>query len=83
MRQHYEYRVCQIQQSRVTYVNGTWQGKLPPASDKVEAALASCAQTWDYLHSAGEDGWELAGAVAPGSGSTDVHQVLYLKRNKG
>lgn len=63
MRQHCEYRVCQVQQSRVTYVNGTWQGKLPPGGDKVEAALASCMQTWDYLHGAGEDGWELVGPL--------------------
>lgn len=83
MRQHYEYRVCHIQQSRVTYVNGNWQGKLLPSGDKVEAALASCMQTWDYLHGAGEDGWELVGALAQGSTSTTVHQVLYLKRNKG
>lgn len=82
MRQHYEYRVCQVQQSRLTYVNGAWQGKLPPTGDQVEAALASCPQVWDYLRGAGEDGWELVGAVAPGSGSS-THQVLYLKRDKG
>ena len=28
----FEYRVCQVQQSRVTFANGQWAGRLPRSS---------------------------------------------------
>lgn len=54
----FEYRVCQAQESRVTFVNGVWTGRLAVSAGVAEA-LASCPQTWEYLGEAGAEGWEL------------------------
>ena len=39
MTKMYDYRVCQVQQQYVTFVNGEWQGYVPLS----EAAGAPCA----------------------------------------
>ena len=79
MARNYEYRVCNVQQTRVTFVNGAWQGSVALDYNAAESSMNSCPHVWDYLQSAGYDGWELAGAV--GQDTRDgSFQVLYLKR---
>jgi hypothetical protein len=77
----WEYRVCQVQDSRVTYVNGTWQGTIAPGRSNVREALSSCLLEWEYLNSAGEDGWELVSATS-GVGGDGNARVLYLRRQR-
>jgi hypothetical protein len=43
----FEYLVCQTQFSRVTFVNGEWQGTVPLDSGDSQAALDSGPQIWD------------------------------------
>ena len=74
-----EFRVCQVQQARVTFVNGGWTGAVAMDPGRAEAALASCPWEWEYLDRAGQDGWDVA-AVIPG-GATDVRMV-YLRRER-
>ncbi len=77
----YEYRVCGVQQSRVTFVNGGWQGAVAPETEDTAAAINSCPQVWDYLQSAGYDGWELAAAIAHDT-KDGSYEVLYLRRER-
>ena len=46
MAKMYDYRVCQVQQQYVTFVNGEWQGRVP-LSEAAGAAdpFASCMKT--------------------------------------
>ena len=47
-------------------------------ASKVDESLASCSATWDYLHDAGREGWELVStSVIP---QTPAYELLYLKR---
>ena len=80
-RSKYEYQVCNVQQARVTFVNGAWQGRVEPNEGSHEAALQSCPATWDYLEAAGYDGWELTAAVAHQTDQAS-YEVLYLKRER-
>ena len=77
----YEYRVCSVQQARVTFVNGAWQGRVEIGAGDFEAALSSCQNVWDYLEAAGYDGWELTGAVAHQTDQAS-YEILYLKRER-
>ena len=63
MNAKYEYRVCQLQNSRVTFVNGEWQGQKAIDAAATAEALESCPWVWDYLASSGWDGWELVGVA--------------------
>ncbi|MBI1916952.1 MAG: hypothetical protein HYS12_19765 [Planctomycetes bacterium] len=76
----FEYRVCQVQESRVTFVNGKWQGKIPPSHDH-EEALNTCPEVWIYLRRVGGEGWELASATAV-TAKEATYQLLYLKREQ-
>lgn len=80
-RHRYEYQVCSVQQARVTFVNGAWQGRVEPNEGDHEAALQSCPTTWDYLEAAGHDGWELT-AVAAHQTEQASYEVIYLKRER-
>jgi hypothetical protein len=76
----FEYQMCNVQQGRVTFVNGVWQGSAPLS----EAAggddpFKFCVQVWDYLRLGGADGWELV-ASATHDRADAVYEVLYLKR---
>lgn len=76
----FEYRVCQIQSSHVTFVNGRWQGSMPVVEDTdPDVAMASCPEIWDYLHVAGRQGWELI-AASEGDPVGQRLQTVYLKR---
>lgn len=76
----YEYRVCQIQQARVTFVNNQWAGLVPHTNSDAQKALNSCPQVWDYLNQAGANGWELVAVTTRTQEEGDVVDVLYLKR---
>ncbi|MEP6939849.1 MAG: hypothetical protein ABI846_08795 [Rudaea sp.] len=77
----FDFRVCQVQSACVTFVNGEWQGNRPPVGDRVEESLQTCSMEWDYLRSAGEDGWQLA-AIAQGIGGDANARILYLQRER-
>jgi hypothetical protein len=81
MNKRFDFRVCQVQRARVSYVNGEWQGSRPIAADRVDESLQSCSLEWDYLRSAGEDGWNLVG-VAQGIGADTNARILYLTRER-
>jgi hypothetical protein len=76
----FEYQVCNVQQGRVTFINGVWHGSTPLAEASGQSdPFQFCEQVWDYLRHAGEDGWELVSAVT--HERTDAsYDVLYLKR---
>ncbi len=81
----YEYVVCQIQNSRITFVNGVWQGKIDYRNADFNEAYNSCPYIWEYLQDAGLDGWELVAAVTQAATheykSTDSFtNQLFLKR---
>jgi hypothetical protein len=82
----YEYLVCLVQSGRVTFVNGEWQGTVQFGTTDTQAALDSCPQVWDYLNSAGSEGWELIGAVNIGINHSQemspISSNLFLKRQK-
>ena len=77
----FEYQLCQIQESRVTFVNGVWQGERELNPDDTDASLNSCPQTWEYLQQAGAAGWELVGALNRLHTGIQAQQ-LFLKREK-
>lgn len=77
-----EYRVCSVQDSRVTFVNGVWQGRIPMAPADPQTSIHSCPDKWAYLKTAGSEGWELV-TVVPLTHVTDqLAQELYLRRAK-
>ena len=83
---NFEYRVCQVQYGKVTFVNGEWQGSLPLSSGDSQAALDSCPQVWEYLAQAGRASWELVTATNTAiSHDESVSQLtsdLFLKRER-
>jgi hypothetical protein len=80
MAQGYDYQVCSVQYGRVTFVNGAWNGR-EPLSEDTSAALESCPNVWEYLQTAGRDGWELVAALThPQPQAEAVQDTLYLKR---
>jgi hypothetical protein len=81
----FEYRVCQVQNTRVTFVNGC----LLRADPFIVPQDQTLPTVWDYLQQAGSEGWELVAALdSPhdessmevGMGGVGHYQVLYLKR---
>jgi hypothetical protein len=81
MARRFEYRVCNVQQSRVTFVGGEWTGTVPPSDEDSAAALESCPHVWAYLDGAGYDGWELVGAVGHQT-EHGSYELLYLRRER-
>ena len=84
MAKTFKYRVCQVQMARVTFVNGHWQG-LQIQEDIDQAQLYnSCPMVWEYLDSAGRDGWELVAtaeqAVNYGPEIANTTSLLFLKK---
>ena len=79
MAKQFEYQVCQLQLSRVTFINGEWQGAMPVGE---EDALESCPWVWDHLKAAGKDGWEITAAQHQPGEEGGIDQ-LYLKREVG
>ena len=75
-----EYRVCQAQQSRVTFVNGRWAGEIPNTDPDIQKALNSCPEVWVYLNQAGAEGWDLVAVTTRTEDAGGIVDVLYLKR---
>jgi hypothetical protein len=76
----YEYRVCFVQGTRVTFVNGVWQGGKPMELADPQGSMDSCPEKWIYLESAGAEGWELVAVVELTHVKEDSALELYLKR---
>ncbi|MFT3785820.1 MAG: hypothetical protein QM770_06595 [Tepidisphaeraceae bacterium] len=79
----FEYLVLQVQSARVTFVNGQWIGRVPleEAIKDTTKGFDGCPQVWEYLQSAGHDGWDLIAAHTAGS-SGQEYQLLYMKRER-
>ena len=84
MAKAFKYRVCQVQMARVTFVNGHWQGLQVPENSDPAQLYNSCPMVWEYLDSAGRDGWELVGtaqqAFTYGSEVAHTTSLLFLKK---
>lgn len=82
----FEYLVCQTQYSRVTFVNGEWQGTIPLSAGASQASLDSCPQVWDYLAQAGRAGWQLItvanATISAEAQVSHVSNQLFLKRER-
>jgi hypothetical protein len=82
MAKTFKYRVCQTQMARVTFVNGHWQGLQVPEESNPTELYNSCPMVWEYLESAGRDGWELVvvSSQADGMGGSIAANLLFLKK---
>ncbi|HKQ51728.1 MAG TPA: hypothetical protein VJT74_05120 [Pyrinomonadaceae bacterium] len=79
MAKSFKYRVCQVQAARVTFVNGRWQGLQVGEEAGAAQLYNSCPMVWEYLESAGRDGWELV-SVAPHPGAAGAANLMFLKK---
>lgn len=81
----FKYRVCQTQMGRVTFVNGRWLG-LQIENASADTLYNSCPLVWDYLESAGREGWELVTAAAhalnQGVDISNTTNLLFLKKEE-
>lgn len=75
----FEYMICSSQLMRVTFVNGRWQGDLPPDSP---GALEACPELWDFLQRVGTSGWELVAVTSDHAEGEAILTTLFLKREK-
>jgi hypothetical protein len=76
----FEYMICSSQLMRITFVNGRWQGELPPDTP---GALDTCPDLWEFLQRVGNSGWELVSVTSdPIQGESTILATLYLKREK-
>jgi hypothetical protein len=78
----FEYRVCQAQQSRVTFVDGQWAGAVANTSPNPQAALTSCPEVWTYLQRAGAEGWELVSVTTRLQDAGQMVDTLYVRRRR-
>lgn len=79
----FSYRVCQTEMARVSFVNGRWQGLQVAEHSNPTELYNSCPMVWEYLESAGRDGWELVAVASQGdgsSGSSPSSTLLFLKK---
>jgi len=82
MEDRLKYRVCLVQQSRVTFANGQWLGRVPQADPDVQRAFHSCPEVWSYLNQAGADGWKLVSVTTRAQEQGQIVDVLYLERRR-
>ena len=66
----FEYIVVQVQFNRVTFVNGKWDGAVPPTHEK---AIESCQMVWDFLNRLGAEGHLGPAFTGPAAGYTTVY----------
>lgn len=79
MSERFAYQVCAMQNNRITFVNGVWQGEIGPDGVQPNVALDSCPTVWDFLNSSGEEGWELTAVLD--QPAEEIHiQTLFLQR---
>ena len=78
----FSYRVCQTEMARVSFVNGHWQGLQVSEHSTPTELYNSCPMVWEYLESAGRDGWELVAVSSPdqGLGGSTSATLLFLKK---
>jgi hypothetical protein len=81
----FKYRVCQMQMARVTYINGLWQGlQVSEVAAGADTVFNTCPTVWEYLESAGSEGWELVTAaeyaVSHGAEVSNLVNLLFLKK---
>jgi hypothetical protein len=76
----FEYRVCQAQQSRVTFVDGQWVGAVANTDPDPQKALNSCPEVWTYLNQAGAEGWHLVSVTSRAQDGGQVVDTFYLGR---
>jgi hypothetical protein len=76
----FAYRVCQAQQSRVTFVDGQWAGSVSNTDADPHEALNSCPAVWTYLNQAGSGGWELVSVTTRVQDGGQIVDTLYLRR---
>ncbi len=79
MAKTFNYRVCQTQAARVTFVNGRWQGLQVTEEAGPAQLYNSCPWVWEYLESAGRDGWELV-AVVSQADAAGAANLMFLKK---
>jgi hypothetical protein len=75
----FEYMICSAQLLRVTFVNGRWQGDLPP---ELPGALETCPDLWEFLQRVGNSSWELISVTSDQMEGEAILTTLYLKREK-
>ncbi|MDM8527057.1 hypothetical protein QUF58_02490 [Anaerolineales bacterium HSG24] len=76
----FDYMICSAQLMRITFVNGRWQGTLPP---DMPNALNTCPDVWEFLQQVGSNGWELISTSAESNGENNQSiTTLYLKRER-
>jgi phosphohistidine phosphatase len=80
MDDRFEYRVCLVQQSRVTFANGQWLGEAPQTDPDVQRAFQSCPEVWSYLNQAGAEDWKLVAVTTRTQEQGQIVDVLYLER---
>jgi len=77
----FDYMVCSAQLMRITFVNGRWQGSMPP---DLPNALDSCPDLWEFLQRVGQNGWDLVSVTSePTTGQSGHLSTLYFKRERG
>ncbi len=77
----FEYRVLWVQQERVTFVDGAWQGTIPyeQAISLGPSWADTCELQYPVLNQMGEDGWELVTVVRDEGNKPYLR--MYLKRS--
>ncbi len=83
MTKQYEYRVCAMQNGRITFVNGQWQGTIAPGTDDPNEALNTCPVVWRYLQEAGEQGWQLVSAINQPLEDVQLQTLFMMRENLG
>ena len=74
----YESQTLQIQQTRITWIDGRWAGAIQ-LGDDADRAFQSCPLLWDYLSNMGKQGWTVAAtAVMPNNGSE--YLMMWIQR---
>jgi hypothetical protein len=76
----FEYRVCQAQQSLVTFVDGQWVGSVANTNPDPQKALNSCPAVWTYLNQAGAEGWKLVSVTSRVQDGGQLVDTFYLRR---
>ena len=61
-----QYLVLQMQNGRITFVNGSWIGEEALNAERGNESLTSCPWAWDYLQILGAEGWDMVCATPTG-----------------
>lgn len=76
----WSYTVASVQDSRVTWINGEWNGQVAVSSGADDQAkMDSCPLVWQWLQTVGAQGWELVSVVQKPA-QASMFQTLYLRR---